>query len=108
MSYETKALLVLRSIDDTRPAQRLTGIRGGLRAQVWALSTCSASSTPRLSPRLLMSRNSGRPADLSECRALPGALAPIGLATLTLAARDALKDEAERLLRLLYRPLTTA
>jgi hypothetical protein len=37
-----------------------------------------------------------------------GALAPIGLATLTLAARDALKDEAERLLRLLYRPLTTA
>jgi len=30
MSYETKALLVLGSIDDTRPAQGLTGIRGGL------------------------------------------------------------------------------
>jgi fructose-bisphosphate aldolase class II len=78
------------------------------RAQVWALSMCSASSTPRLSPRLLMSQTPVVLQISQNAVRYHGALAPIGLATLTLAARDALKDEAERLLRLLYRPLTTA
>ena len=75
------------------------------RAKVWALSTYSASSTPRLSPRLPMRDSSRRPADLSECRATTTEhWHLVGLATLDTGGRDALKDEAERLLRLLTGP----